>query len=176
MTNEGIETLPAAELDHLLSKFFKWTHSGKTESTSKEQSTHFQCRIVKNEMKRLVIESDDGDWLKDRSAGQCISLNLGLSQRPTLTFLQSSTAVETSVKFRYESFLKSCLYSTWLPVNKFVFKLVVLSLIFPSCSHDQKHVTVEALWFKWPEIRLINRKQTSMARLPYNWLLTNQCS
>ena len=71
-----------------------------------------------------------------------------------------------------QSFLKSCLYSTWFMFIEFVFKLVSGSLFFFSCLRHQKHPE-----FKWPEVRF-NRKQTSMDHpsVPYNKLLTNLAS
>ena len=97
-------------------------------------------------------------------------------QKPFSEF-QQTTAAETFDNFRYKSFLKSCLYSTWFMFTEFVFKLVSGSLFFFSCSRHQKHPE-EALWiFKWPEVRF-NRKQTSMDHpsVPYNKLLTNLAS
>ena len=45
-------------------------------------------------------------------------------QKPFSEF-QQVAAVETGEKFRYKSFLKPCLYSTWFTFIEFVFKLVV---------------------------------------------------
>ena len=92
------------------------------------------------------------------------------SQRPTLTFLHphfamgklkyshagsTETVFRISAncscldfdKFRYKSFLKPCLYSTWFTFIEFVFKLVALGLFFLSCSHHQNHPE-EALWIQ----------------------------
>ena len=55
------------------------------------------------------------------------------------------------VKFRYKSFLKFCLWSTWFTFNKLLFSN------------------------SWLEVRL-NKKQTSMVQVPYNTLLTNPAS
>ena len=54
-------------------------------------------------------------------------------QKPFSEF-QQTTAVETFDNFRYKSFLKSCLYSTWFMFIEFVFKLVSGSLFFFTCS------------------------------------------
>ena len=96
-------------------------------------------------------------------------------QKPFSEF-QQTTAVETFDNFRYKSFLKSCLYSTWFMFIEFVSKLVSGSLFLFSCSRHQKHPE-EALWIKSPEVRF-NRKQTSMDHpsVPYNKLLTNLAS
>ena len=67
-------------------------------------------------------------------------------QKPFSEF-QQTTAVETFDNFRYKSFLKSCLYSTWFMFIEFVFKLVSGSLFFFSCSRHQKHPK-EALWIQ----------------------------
>ena len=37
MKNEKIESLPASELDHLLSKNFFWTHARKMEKSTSQQ-------------------------------------------------------------------------------------------------------------------------------------------
>ena len=61
MTNERIETLPATELEHLLSKLFV-THVGKMGKciSQKQFPILIQRRIVQNEKKRrIVIERDE---------------------------------------------------------------------------------------------------------------------
>ena len=96
-------------------------------------------------------------------------------QKPFSEF-QQTTAVETFDNFRYKSFLKSCLYSTWFMFIEFVFKLVSGSLFFFSCSRHQKHPE-EALWIQVTGSAFY-RKQTSMDHpsVPYNKLLTNLAS
>ena len=90
-------------------------------------------------------------------------------QKPFSEF-QQTAAVETCDKFRYKSFLKPCLYSTWFTFIEFVFKLVVACSFW--VARVIKNTRRKPFEFKWPEVRF-NRKQTSMTRVPYNKLLTN---
>ena len=124
-----------------------------------------------------------------------LSLFERFSQQPTSTFLhpyfamrklkysmqdqqkqfsdfQQFAAVETCVKFRYKSFLKPCLYSTWFTFIEFVFKLVVACSFWVARVINTLRKPFE---FKWPEVRF-NRKQTSMTQVPYNKPLTNLTS
>ena len=93
-------------------------------------------------------------------------------QKPFSEFQQTAT-VETNDKFGYKSFLKPCLYSTWFTFNEFVFKLVVVCSFW--VARVIKNTRRKPFEFKWPEV-LFNWKQTSMARVPYNKLLTNLAS
>ena len=95
-------------------------------------------------------------------------------QKPFSEF-QQTTAVETFDNFRYKSFLKPCLYSTWFMFIEFVFKLVVACSFL--VARVIKNTRKKPFEFKWPEVRF-NRKQTSMdyPSVPYNKLLTNLAS
>ena len=93
-------------------------------------------------------------------------------QKPFSEF-QQVAAVETCDKFRYKSFLKPCLYSTWFMFIEFVLKLVVACSFW--VARIIKNTLRKPFEFKWPEVRF-NRKQTSMTRVPYNQLLTNLAS
>ena len=92
-------------------------------------------------------------------------------QKPFSEF-QQVAAVETCDKFRYKSFLKPCLYSTWFTFIEFVFKLVVACSFWVARVINTLRKPFE---FKWPEVRF-NRKQTSMAPVPCIKLLTNLAS
>ena len=94
-------------------------------------------------------------------------------QKPFSEF-QQVAAVETCDKFRYKSFLKPCLYSTWFTFIEFVFKLVVACSFW--VARVIKNTLRKPFEFKWPEVRFDRRKQISMTRLPYNKLLTNLAS
>ena len=93
-------------------------------------------------------------------------------QKPFSEF-QQVAAVETCDKFRYKSFLKPCLYSTWFTFIEFVLKLVVACSFL--VARIIKNTLRKPFEFKWPEVRF-NRKRTSMTRVPYNKLLTNLAS
>ena len=94
--------------------------------------SNFQRRIAQNEKKRQTIIERDGGLAPTAASPSFIRM---ISEQPTSTFLhldfvmrklkysvqdrqkpvfefQQTAAVEICVKFRYKSFLKSCLYST----------------------------------------------------------------
>jgi len=120
-------------------------------STSQRQFTVFSAELSR--LKKVKIFQDQ--------------------QKPFSEF-QQPAAVETSVKFRYKSFLKSCLYSTLFTFNKFVFKFVVACYFWVACVIINM-LRRKPFEFKWPEA-CFNTKQTSMARVLYNKLLTNLAS
>ena len=93
-------------------------------------------------------------------------------QKPFSEF-QQFAAVETCDKFRSKSFLKPCLYSTWMWFTfiEFVFKLVVACSFWVARVINTLRKPFE---FKWLEV-CFNRKQLSMTRVPYN-KLTNLAS
>ena len=84
---------------------------------------------------------------------------------------QQTAAVETFDNFRYKSFLKPCLYSTWFMFIEFVFKLVVAC----SYSRHQKHPE-EALWIQVTGIAFWQKTNMHHPSVPYNKLLTNLAS
>ena len=59
MTNEGVETLPATELDHFLSIEILYEQTRRKHEQEPATISNFQPRIVQNEKKRrTVIERD----------------------------------------------------------------------------------------------------------------------
>ena len=154
-------------------KYFSWTNAGKTDKSTSRDNFQFSAQNC-SEWK----EASNCYRERRRIDSKCclsISWEYNDSEQPTSTFLhvdfvmrklkysmqdrqkpffefQQTAAVEICVKFRYKSFLKSCLYSTWFTFIEFVFKLVVacfFELLASSNTHGGSLLKGKgALWIQ----------------------------
>ena len=166
--------------------FYKLTNIGNTDkSTSQQQFPVFSAELSR--MRRSVeLLSRETRRIDFKTASSlAVYMFEWFSQQPTSTFLhpyfvmrklkysmqdrqkpfsefQQTAAVETCDKFRYKSFLKPCLYSTWFTFIEFVFKLVVACSFW--VARVIKNTRRKPFEFKWPEVRF-NLKQTSTSAI-----------
>ena len=149
---------------------------------------------MKESVELLSRETTRIDFLFQTASSLAVYMFEWFSQQATLTFLhpyfairklkysmqdrqkpfsefQQTAAVETFDNFRYKSFLKPCLYSTWFMFIEFVFKLVVACSFL--VARVIKNTRRKPFEFKWPEV-CFNRKQTCITRVCHiiNYLLT----
>ena len=149
MTNEGAEPyLRRSFTTSCPLKYFMNKRAGNTiESTSQQQFPSFSPELskMKRSFELLSRETRRIDYKTCAASSLAVYMFEWISQQPISTFLhpyfamrklkystqklfsefQQVAAVETCCKFRYKSFWKPCLNSTWFTFIEFVFKLVV---------------------------------------------------
>ena len=134
-----LKHLPMTELDHLLSQFFFNTSRQNGQEYEPATISNFQrspewkeasnccrqwrgqliLRLLLNQLCRSLNDFHSNQlWLFFIHILWCVSSKIFQDrQKPFSAFQQPDAAIETSVKSLYDSFLKSCSYSTWFTLG-----------------------------------------------------------